>query len=356
MDSQRAPSNDPITVSVASIDDAPAWDDFVSAHHAGTFFHRYGWATITARVYGYKPFYLMAKNDHQVTGVLPLTLVNSPITGKALISTAFTVGGGILANDPQTEQLLLEEAATIGRHHNVEYVELRAADCASENWVLRDNLYANFTMPIADNEEALLKSIPRKRRAELRKSLALLEAGELSICEKRDIDRFFALYSAGLRDLGTPVFPKKFVRALIDVFSNDVGFITILHNDKPVTALLSFYHGEKVLPYYVGALPQARGVRAFDLVYWHQLLIGAKRGKTVFDFGRSKVETGSYGYKKTWGITPEPLGYRYHLINAKSVPEINPTNPKFALATKVWRRLPVPLATFGGSILARHFG
>ncbi len=335
--------------------DEVAWDRYVALHPDSVFFHRYGWSRLLKRAYNYDSYNLVAECAGKIVGVLPLTLVKSPIAGRALISAGFSVGGGILANDHDVVVELSQKAEALGREHRVAYVELRSETAHLPDWLTKKSTYAGFLKILPDSEEEMLSAIPRKRRAELRKAFALEKEGKLKLVVDRDTDRFFDLYASALRDLGTPVFPKKFIDILVSSFSDDLDILTVEYEGRPVSSLISFYHNERVMPYYVGALPEARKARAFDYIYWQQMLRAKQRDATVFDFGRSKFDAGSFGYKKTWGIEPKALEYQYKLIGASELPDVNPNNPKFALATKVWRRLPVPVATMGGAVLARHF-
>ena len=81
-----------------------------------------------------------------------------------------------------------------------------------------------------------------------------------------------------------------------------------------------------------------------------------ERGYRVFDYGRSKVGTGPYDFKRNWGFEPQPLAYRYRLVKADRVPENNPNNPKYRLFIEAWRRLPRPGANFLGPHIVRNLG
>ena len=83
-----------------------------------------------------------------------------------------------------------------------------------------------------------------------------------------------------------------------------------------------------------------------------EALIGAR----LFDFGRSKQDTGSFHFKKHWGFQPEPLPYAYHLVRTKEIPNVSPTNRKYGLFIKAWQRLPLPAANTLGPWLARDLG
>ena len=81
-----------------------------------------------------------------------------------------------------------------------------------------------------------------------------------------------------------------------------------------------------------------------------------ERGYRLFDFGRSKLGTGAWDFKKNWGFTPQPLPYAYQLVRATALPEVNPLNPRYALCIRAWRRLPLPLANLLGPHIVRQLG
>ena len=91
-------------------------------------------------------------------------------------------------------------------------------------------------------------------------------------------------------------------------------------------------------------------------MYWELMRRACERGLKLFDYGRSKRGTGSFDFKKNWGFEPEPMFYEYHLVKARSVPEVNPLNPKYRLLINTWKRLPLPVSRLIGPYLARNLG
>jgi len=280
--------------------------------------------------------------------------VTSPLLGRSLISTAFTVGGGVLADDAEARAALAEAAMAEGCKRRVKYVELRSRSATVEGWEVKDSVYAGFERELPEDEAASLQAIPRKRRAEVRKAIAALEDGSLQCRFTREIDPFYALYAYAMREHGTPVYPRRFAAALMREFSDDAEVLLVSAGEEPVLALWTFYFRDCVLPYYFAAGPRARELRAFDLAVWLQMRRGAELGARRFDFGRSKYGAGSFDYKTHWGFEPMPLEYQYKLIGARRAPNVNPDNPKFSAASAAWRRLPLAAANLAGPLLARH--
>jgi FemAB-related protein (PEP-CTERM system-associated) len=327
------------------------WDSFVEGCEAATFFHRAGWKQVLEEAFGHKAYYLLAVDAETVVGALPLIHMRSLFFGNSLVSLPFGVYGGVVADDPQVQAHLIGEAEALGRELNVDYIELRCLGGPQADWPSKD-LYVTFRRALDPGEEENLKAVPRKQRAMIRKGKA---KGLRSIVET-DLERFYGMYSESVRNLGTPVFSRKYFRLLGKIFEKDCRTLTILSGDKPVASVMSFYFRDQVLPFYGGGTTRARELHGNDFMYWELMRRSCQEGVRLFDFGRSKVNSGSYRFKKHWGFEPEPLHYQYHLVRAQIVPNLSPNNPNYQMMIRAWQRLPLPIANVLGPFLSRSLG
>jgi len=159
-----------------------------------------------------------------------------------------------------------------------------------------------------------------------------------------------------VRNLGTPVLGKRFFAALLHEFGEAADILTVTHRGKPVSSVMSFWFRDEVLPYYGGGTGDARDLKANDFMYWELMRNAVPRGVTLFDFGRSKLDTGSFSFKKNWGFEPQTLAYQYHLVRSPNVPDVSPLNPKYRAMIATWKRLPVPVTRVIGPLVARYLG
>jgi FemAB-related protein (PEP-CTERM system-associated) len=331
--------------------DREAWDRFVIAAPDATFFHLSAWRHVIERVCGHRTHYLYTTRNGEITGVLPLAEIKSRWFGHSLISTPFCVYGGAVAVSDPDRTVLEQRARTLADELRVDYLELRNVRASAGDWGGKD-LYVTFRKPIAADDDTNLKSVPRKQRAMIRKGIDAGLTSEIN----RDIGRFYDMYAISVRNLGTPVLGKRFFVALLEEFRDAVDVLTISHDGKPVSSVLSFYFRDEVLPYYGGGTADARDLKANDFMYWELMRHAVKRGATLFDFGRSKVGTGSYSFKTHWGFEPRKLEYQYHLVRSPSVPDLSPMNPKYRALIATWKRLPVALTRVLGPVVARYLG
>lgn len=335
--------------------DAPRWEQFVRVEPTATFFHQFGWRRAIRDAFGYRAVYLMAVRGGDVVGVLPLVDVTSLLLGRSLISTAFTVGGGIASSDPEAAQLLAAAARNAGSARRVRYVELRGPAPEGEGWAVKDTIYAGFERELPLTADEVLRAIPQKRRAEVRKGIKRAEAGEIDIALGEDVDMFYDLYADACRTHGTPIYPRRFAQALWREFAASSEIMFIRADGRPIYAVWSFFFRDRTMPYYIGAdAPLARENNAYDFGMYRVMLRGLERGARQFDFGRSKYGTGAFDNKVYWGFEPKPLPYSYALIGAREMPNVNPNNPKFSRVAQAWKKLPLPIANIAGPLLARH--
>jgi FemAB-related protein (PEP-CTERM system-associated) len=334
-----------------------AWDGFVRARADGTFFHLAAWEGVIRRAFGHATHYVMAEQDGAVVGVLPMARMKTLLFGDVLASTPFCVYGGSVAAEPAAAVALEEYALGLQKRLGVPALEFRRRAEPDAGWQGRPPLYFTFRKPIVttgDDAKDMAANIPRKQRAEVRKAI---EKFSLRSVSNSDVRVLHGIYAESVRNLGSPVFPRKYFQALVDAFPDEHDVTTVLDGERPVASVLNFHFREEVLPYYGGGLAVARENRANEFMYWEVMRrAGRERGARLFDFGRSKAGTGAFAYKKNWGFEAEELRYCYRLAEGASIPENNPNNPKYRLFIAMWKRLPLPVANLLGPPLVRGLG
>jgi FemAB-related protein (PEP-CTERM system-associated) len=333
-----------------------AWDRFVEAMPSGTFFHRAGWAKVIETAFGHATHYSFTERDGAITGVLPLARVKTRLFGDTLISSPFCVYGGPLAEDAESEAALVAHAESLLRRTGASALEFRhqvaAPETAAEGWTERADLYVTFRKPIEGDHERNMKAIPRKQRAMVRKGI---QNGLVSVAS-HDVGVLHRIYAESVRNLGTPVFSRRYFQILMDAFGDAADIVTIIDRDVPIASVMNFYFRDEVLPYYGGGSAAARTRAGNDFLYWETMRRAADRGFRRFDFGRSKVGTGSFAFKHNWGFEPQALRYRFSLKPGESIPDHNPLNPKYRMFIAAWKRLPLPVANLLGPFIVRGVG
>lgn len=340
-----------VTIHEMQSEDSGRWDQFVMSHPDATFFHRSGWKTVIEKAFGHKTWFLYAEQNGELQGILPLAEVKSLLFGHSLSALPFCVYGGVVAKNDLTREQLELAAQKLAEQLKVDYLEFRNVQSVHADWPRKD-LYVTFRKEIDPDVERNMLAIPRKQRAMVRKGIKYGLVSEID----QSIDRFFHAYSNSVHRLGTPVFAKKYFRLLKDIFAEDCELLTIVKDGKTISSVMSFYFRNEVLPYYGGGTEEARQFAANDFMYWELMRSSCEKGLKVFDFGRSKQNSGSYSFKVNWGFEPQPLHYEYRLIHSSTIPDHNPSNPKYQFFIKAWQKIPLTIANLIGPHIVKNLG
>ena len=343
-------------VKTLSPGDEARWDKFVVNSTAGTFYHLSGWKSIIENALHHRTFYLQCEYDGRLRAILPLAQVKSLLFGNALISIPFLVYGGPIADSQLAEKIIVREAIELANNLQVDYLELRNLvplniDEHDDDWHRNDS-YVTFRKRLLPDPEKNLAAIPRKQRAMIRKGI---KAG-LKAESDTDIGRLYTALLECKRNLGTPFFGRRYLRSIYETFPNHAEILTVTHKGKTVSSVMSFRFRNEILPYYGGGGEMARYLKGNDFLYWSLMERACQSGIDVFDYGRSMVGSGAYRFKKHWGFDETPLAYYHHLVASKSVPQLNPSNPKYRFLINRWKQLPLPLARILGPPIARRLG
>lgn len=321
------------------------------AETGASLFHRPAWLAAVEAGTGQRAAGLVCERLGVVTGWFPLTEVRSALFGKALVSSGFGVGGGILAESPEVARTLAAAAENHAAVGGFSGIEVRGGTIP-EHWQAWDDKHCSFVRPLAASDEAELTAIPRKARAEVRKGLGFGHRITIGR-EACDLAAHYACYAESVRNLGTPVFPRSLFRAMLEAFPDSSDILTVWQGDRPLASVLSFYHAGAVMPFWGGGVYAARAARANEVMYYELMLHARRQGCTQFDFGRSKTGSGPFAFKKNWGFAPEPLTYGAWTAPGQPARNIDPTDASYSRKIELWKKLPLPLANTLGPWIAR---
>jgi len=331
--------------------DEASWDSYVHAHPAATGYHLMAWRQVIEKAFGHKTFYLSVKDEHgEVRGVLPLVLLNSRLFGRFLVSMPFLNYGGIVSDAPEAREALLASAVNIAKEAGASHIELRHQEESGIGLPGKQHK-VSMRLELPDRFEILWKGFTSKLRSQVQR--AKKEGMTVQTGGQEILDDFYHLFSRNMRDLGTPTYGQDFFRAILKTFPKDASICAVRWKGRPVAA--GFLYGFRNIL----EIPWAASDRRYNylapnmLLYSSVLEYACRQGFRVFDFGRSTPDSGTYRFKEQWGAKPVALYWHYWMASEGALPEISPRNPKYELAIKLWRRLPVSATRLIGPFLAK---
>jgi FemAB-related protein (PEP-CTERM system-associated) len=331
-----------------------AWDRYVRAAPDATFFHQLGWRWLVERCFGHRAHYRVARRGSDIAGVLPLFEMKSLLFGHSLVSLPFAIGGGVAADDAEAAGALLAEAKSLAERLGVDYLELRSEKPVSDSLLTKD-LYCTFRSDLTVGEDVWLQRMERKRRQMMN---YVGRAGfSWRVAGLEELPLFYRLFSESMRHHGTPVYPKLFLREILDRHPEQAHLFFVSHGGKTVAGTLTLLFRDVIMPFYAGSGRSDRHERprgVDDYLYLAILRWGRENGYRTFDFGRSKRGTGAYAFKARWGMDEVPLAYQYHLVQGRKLPDVSPANPKYQALIRLWQKLPLPVTqVLGPRIIGR---
>lgn len=329
--------------------DSEAWDSYVDSHPDATVFHMMAWSRAVRRGYRHEPLHLIAWAGDRIVGILPLFLVKSIFVGRVLVSVPYATYGGILADSDEVAKSLLAAAEDITAKNGAEYLELRHRDPNALGLPEIDR-YDTFRKQLPERPEDVLPSLPRKTRAAARKGLKLLDTSfgpEL-------LDTVYDLYAVTLRRLGSPNYRRRFFRELQNTYGDDCVCLVVRDQGKPVAGVISYIFRDEIVPYFSGSLDQGMQKNANNVMYLKLMEYAVERGLQWFDFNRTRRDNrGPHAFKRNHGFEPAPLHYQILLNKAQGLPNFSPSNRKFALAARIWKKLPLWFTRLAGQRITK---
>jgi len=330
--------------------DASRWNEFVNAHPSATYCHLWNWKNVIERSFGWKAHYILAEEGTVVRGVLPIVIQKSWLFGNFASSMPFLNAGGILADSLETERLLLEQAVDITRQASARHLELRHQTDHGLGLPFRSNK-VTLVLPLEADTDKMWKSLDTKIRTKVRKSMTFGMTTEFG--GENLLNEFYSVWSENMRDLGTPAYAPSFFREIVNAIPRNTHLCVVRHEGLPVAVSFLIGFRNRVEAMWSSSIRGALALKPNMFLYWQLLCFAAQNGYRVFDFGRSTIGSGTHTFKLQWGAETVPLHWDYWLADSDKLPEINPSNPKYDLAIRVWQRLPLSLARLLGPPIAR---
>lgn len=325
------------------------WDRFAAAQAGYTHFHRHAWRDVIARVFGHECIWLAARRDGELAAVLPLVRVRSAIFGHYLVSMPFLNYGGPLGDD-EGIAAVVAEAEAIARRGRVKLLELRSR---RELPIALPASHRKITVVLdlpAAPAETLWKALDAKVRSQVRRP----QKEGVTVRFGRDQVRpFFEVFSQHMRDLGTPTQPLALFEAIADAFPEDAWFGCAYLGDVPVACGAGFVWNGELEMTWASSLVAHKKIAPNMLLYWAFMERAVEAGLRTFNFGRCTPGSGTHKFKRQWGARDEALWWYQAAPGGGEASTPSPDDGAFSWGPRLWRHLPMPVATALGPRIVR---
>jgi FemAB-related protein (PEP-CTERM system-associated) len=326
---------------------AEEWDSFVRGKPGWTHFHLYGWRRVVQRIVAHDCPYLAARRpDGALMGVLPLVRVRSLIFGHYLVSQPFVNYGGPLG-DSLAVQALTSRAADMAEEAGAKLLELRSRVELPIDLPV-SHRKVTVVLDLDPDPERTFKRFDAKLRSQVRRPI---KEGVTVRFGRDQVAPFFRVFARHMRDLGTPTQPRSLFENLADEFPEDMWVGCAYLADQPVAGGVGFRWGKEFEMTWASSLQAHSRIAPNMLLYWSFMERCAREGISLFNFGRTTPGSGTHRFKLQWGSREEPLWWYQRQAGLAKTP--SPDDARYAWGPRIWRRLPLSLATALGPRIVR---
>ena len=335
---------------VEFVEHGTQWDEFVMATSRNLSYHLWVWREIIQETFGHQPFYLAAIDNGEFCGVLPLVFIRSLIFGNSLVSVPFFSYGGVLATSDEAREALLERAGALAGELGAGHIELRQGEECPMSWTgISPRVTMELHLPsTADEFWKGLSSGMRNKVRQGQKAGYRIEWGGENL-----VRSFYEVFATNMRNLGTPVYPISFFANQLSRAGDKITILMLWDDDKPIAGSFLTAHGETLELPWSASLPESRKKYSQVTMYWLFVQRAIEQGFKRIDLGRCVKGSGTYEFKRHWKAVERPLHWYYWLKDGASLPNLRPDNPKFKMATNIWKRLPLAIANGLGPHVVR---
>ena len=331
------------------------WNRYVLSNSKATLYHLFEWKNLIKEVYGHDSIYLMALDKKKkILGILPIIFMRSPLPvllPKKLVSLPFFDMAGVISNSSDVAYKLLNKAISIAKHLGSS-IELRQIypiyEIVKNDFLSRLKPICNrvsMVIKLPDSPEELMASFKSKLRSQIKRPL---KEGMYAVVGGEElVEDFYSVFSINMRDLGSPVHSKKMIKALFKYFPDRTKVFVVYYKNIPVASSIAIGFKDRLENPWASSLKKYKRFAPNMLLYWKMLEYGCENGFKYFNFGRSKIGSGTFRFKKQWGSKAYPL-YWYVTDGDNNEKE------KFSSFIKMWQRLPLSIANFLGPLIRRY--
>ena len=338
-------------ITLHSYNQVPEWNDFVASNSAQLPSHNPAWINLIQTTFGHQSFILCARTSTgKLVGGLPLTVFSSPLFGKFPVSMPYLNYGGPITEYYDVCMSLMQSLNGARKELDLKYIEIRSI--YDDIQVDPSTKKASMVLRLPNDDVELDRILGSKVRAQYKRAEdydPITKFGKIELLED-----FYKVFSCNMRDLGTPVYSKKWFENILNNNKLDAHLIVIYVHNKPVSCGFLVNHGSLMEIPWASTLKSANKYNTNMWMYRKILSFAIQKGCKYFDFGRSTIEAGTYKFKKQWGAEPYQ-NYWYSILPPDTPkPELNPDNPKLKLFINIWKIMPVWIANLIGPFIIKN--
>ncbi|MBU1863163.1 MAG: peptidoglycan bridge formation glycyltransferase FemA/FemB family protein [Candidatus Omnitrophica bacterium] len=328
--------------------DEEAWNTFVSSEPTGTTpYHYYQWRRVIRDTYGLTSKYIFVEDaSGEIKGILPLFFASLGVFSVG-VALPYCSHGGIASDGHHIRMILLDTARSICQEMKLRYIELREVSSLSD----RQGLVTQILK--------LERSIPqqwKKIESRCRRAVRKAEGNGLKVIEggMEYVKRFYKIYQQNMTRLGVPFHSIRMFVKVMEAFGENAVLLMVKKNDEIIAGMLVVKSGCVAYDPWVSSLHSFNRLFPNDLLYWKAICYAIHNSCHIFDFGKGKIDTGLYCFKKKWRTVDIPLQYTRILLSGQIQIKRNELNTVQYIFNNIWSKMPNEINRHVGAYIRKY--
>lgn len=341
---------------------ASEWQRYVQSHPLSTIYHSFGWRRIFGETFGYRSWYLVARDGAGIVGCLPLFLVRSPMA-KRLVSVPFRDRGGVLWSTPAALSALIEAAKRIAQEEKASYLELKTItpypeDVVEQNGLAEHRYWIRSSVDLRPlNADIFWEKIGPKTRNMIRQAEGAGLAFRDETGERDAVLTWYTLFLETQKRQGLPPFPRHFFRLMFEELapSGEARLFVVRRGSEALSATIILMQKKTAIYGYSASAGGGRAFRPNDFMLFSAARWLMEHGYDELDLGSDAPSQQSLlFFKRKWlaehSVVPVYTFGRYSRAESDS------SDARYRVVRKAFQYLPAPVLRLVGAATCRFFG
>lgn len=133
------------------------YEEYIASKANSTFAETFEWRDLVEKIYKFRHYWYVFRENGKITGSLALTLTRHPILGTYLSTAPFASDGGFHADSEKSFGALLDKASEIRLKVNAKYVVIRHLNL-NDDFILpvgwyEDRSYSTYHLPLISDPD-----------------------------------------------------------------------------------------------------------------------------------------------------------------------------------------------------------
>ena len=303
-----------------SKNDEASYSNFVENSKSSSVQTNLDWRNLVHELDGDIPYFLVAKQNRDIVGVLPLYFSKNKF-GNILTSSVWHTISGILCSVEGRElervyKKLLDYSVSLAKELDCVLLSIGGNPFVDDKSLYLNNLQPDYVLEnfvqyicLSEIYDEMGKLVHPNyvRRTNLSKNLAKLSQLKVSISEVQSqqfVDQAFALQEKRLKELGGRPFPKEFLDSVLkNITLKDQGrFLFAFHEEKMISTCLFLSNKHRMDAFMMCMDSDFSHLRPNFALTKYMLDWAQKRTIPIFHWmSSSRNDDGVYRFKEQWG-------------------------------------------------------